>query len=153
MLASKMMGLCIRYMKDRDEAEDVLQEGFITMFNQLAAYQGRGSFEGWARRIFVTTALMHLRKNDALKQSEDISEIRFLSDCGTSALEMLSHKELLKLVSELPDGFRIVFNMYVIEGYTHKEISEILNISEVTSRSQLSRARQWLKDKITSQKL
>lgn len=147
------MGLCIRYMKDRDEAEDVLQEGFITMFNQLAAYQGRGSFEGWARRIFVTTALMHLRKNDALKQSEDISEIRFLSDCGTSALEMLSYKELLKLVSELPDGFRIVFNMYVIEGYTHKEISEILNISEVTSRSQLSRARQWLKDKITSQKL
>ena len=146
--APKMLPLCIRYMKNRDDAEDVLQDGFITLFNQLGNFEGRGSFEGWVRRIFVTTALMHLRKKDPLKISDDITGIRFIDNGDTSAIEKMSHKELLELVSGLPSGFRIVFNLYVIEGYSHKEIGEMLGISENTSRSQLSRARLWLQDKI-----
>lgn len=146
--APKMLALCIRYMKDRDEAEDVLQDGFITLFNQLEHFEGRGSFEGWARRIFVTTALMHLRKKDPLKMSDDITEMNFAGGQDYSQIAAMSHKELMKLVTGLPDGFRIVFNMYVIEGYSHKEIADMLGISENTSRSQLSRARLWLQQKI-----
>ena len=146
--APKMLPLCIRYMKNRDDAEDVLQEGFITLFNQLHHFEGRGSFEGWVRRIFVTTALMHLRKKDPLRTSDDITEIRTMGNNAATALEELGHNELMRLVTQLPTGFRIVFNLYVIEGYSHKEISEMLGISENTSRSQLSRARAWLQQKI-----
>lgn len=146
--APKMLPLCIRYMRNREDAEDVLQDGFITLFNQIDRYEGRGSFEGWVRRIFVTTALMHLRKKDPLKISDDITEVRTLGDMESSAIQRLEHKELLRLVSGLPAGFRVVFNLYVIEGYSHKEISDMLGISEATSRSQLSRARFWLQQKI-----
>lgn len=150
-LAPKMFAVCLRYMGDRDSAEDILQDGFVTLFSKIDSYSGEGSFEGWARKIFVNTALMSLRKNDILKQSEDIEAAWGLSAPDASALQRVSYRELLQLVAKLPPGFRTVFNMYVIEGYSHKEIGDALGISENTSRSQLMRARTvlqgWLKNR------
>lgn len=147
-LSRKMYAICLRYMGDKGTAEDVLQEGFITLFTKLDSFSGKGSFEGWARKIFVNTALMHLRKNDALSGSEDIEQARSLSAPTTSAVENLGYKELLKLIAALPDSLRTVFNMYVIEGYSHKEIAEALGFEEVTSRSKLQRARARLQEMI-----
>ena len=143
-----MFPLCIRYVSDRSLAEDILQEGFITLFTRLESYKGEGSFEGWARRIFVTTALMSLRKKDALKMSDDLEAARGLKTETVSQVQNIGYKELMELIMTLPPGFRTVFNMYAIEGYSHKEISEMLGISETTSRTQLSRARIWLQNKI-----
>ena len=147
-LAPRMFPVCIRYIGDRDAAEDILQDGFVTLFTHLKSYKGEGSFEGWARRIFVTTALMSLRKKDALKMSEDLEAARNLRAETVSQTQNIGYKELMKLIMTLPPGFRAVFNMYVIEGYSHKEIGEMLGISETTSRTQLSRARIWLQNKI-----
>ena len=147
-LAPRMFPLCMRYIGDRDAAADILQDGFITLFTRLESYKGEGSFEGWARRIFVTTALMSLRKKDALKMSEELETVRGMKADLPSQGENIGYKELMKLVMTLPPGFRTVFNMYAIEGYTHKEIGEALGISETTSRTQLSRARIWLQNKI-----
>ena len=147
-LAPKMFAVCLRYMGNRNAAEDILQDGFVTLFTKLDSYSGEGSFEGWARKIFVNTALMELRKNDALKMSDDLENARDLSSGTTTQLENLGYRELLGLISGLPAGFRTVFNMYVIEGYSHKEIAENLGITEGTSRSQLQRARTLLQDKI-----
>lgn len=147
-LAPRMFPLCIRYIGDRTLAEDILQEGFITLFTKLGSYKGDGSFEGWARRIFVTTALMDLRKKDALKMSEELDAVRGMKTEITGQVENIGYKELMELVMSLPTGFRTVFNMYAVEGYSHREIAEILGISEVTSRSQFSRARALLQSKI-----
>ncbi len=147
-LASRMFPVCIRYIGDRTQAEDVLQEGFITLFTKLKDYKGEGSFEGWARRIFVTTALMSLRKKDALKMSEDLDALRGMKAETTSQIQNIGYKELMELVMSLPPGFRTVFNMYAIEGYSHKEIAETLGITETTSRTQFSRARIWLQNRI-----
>ena len=147
-LSAKMFSVCLRYMGDRDLAEDTLQEGFITLFSKLETYSGEGSFEGWARKIFVNTALMSLRKNDVLKQSGEIESAWNVSSEETTAIQNISYKELMKMIAGLPPGFRTVFNMFVIEGYSHKEISEALGISEATSRSQLQRARVMLQKKI-----
>ena len=151
-LSSKMFPLCIRYMGGREAAEDVLQEGFIALFSKLDSYSGEGSFEGWARKVFVNTALMTLRKNDVMKQSEDIESARSMSGSDVSALQSISYKELMGMVAELPPGFRTVLNLFIIEGYSHKEISTMLGISEATSRSQLQRARVMLQNKIKSLK-
>ena len=148
MLAPKMYAVCLRYMGSRDDAEDILQDGFVTLFSKLDSYSGEGSFEGWARKIFVNTALMSLRKKDALKGSEDVDAAYDITTDDPSALERIGYKDLLKMIAELPPGFRTVFNMYVIEGYSHKEIGEELGISETTSRSQLQRARVLLQSKI-----
>jgi len=148
MLSGKMFALCIRYMGDRDTAEDVLQDGFVTLFSKLDTYSGEGSFEGWARKIFVNTALMSLRRNDALKDSDDLDSAFGLSESSPGPIQNIGYKELSKLIADLPAGFRTVFNMYVVEGYSHKEIGEALGISEVTSRSQLQRARVLLQSKI-----
>ena len=147
-LSGKMYAVCHRYMADRDTAADVLQDGFVTLFTKLDSFSGEGSFEGWARKIFVNTALMALRKNDILKQTEDVEEARYISSDAPTAMEDIGYRELMKIIEELPPGFRTVFNMYVIEGYSHKEIGEALGISEVTSRSQLQRARTLLQSKI-----
>ena len=147
-LSPKMFAVCLRYMGDRDSAADILQDGFVTLFTKLDTYGGAGSFEGWARKIFVNTALMSLRKNDILKMSEDVDAARGISSESPTAIESIGYKDLMRMVSELPPGFRTVFNMYVIEGYNHKEIAEELGISETTSRSQLQRARTLLQNKI-----
>ena len=147
-LAPRMFPVCIRYTGDRAVAEDILQEGFITLFSKLGSYKGDGSFEGWARRIFVTTALMHLRKKDALRMSDDLEAARGLRTETASQVENIGYKELMELIMSLPTGFRTIFNMYAIEGYSHKEIADILGINEVTSRSQYSRAKAILQRKI-----
>jgi RNA polymerase sigma-70 factor (ECF subfamily) len=143
-----MFPVCIRYVADRTVAEDILQDGFVTLFTRLDSYKGEGSFEGWARKIFVTTALMYLRKKDALKMSDDLEAARGLKTDTTSQIAEIGYKELMEIITSLPTGFRTVFNMYAVEGYSHKEIADILGISEVTSRSQFSRARAMLQKKI-----
>ena len=115
-LSPKMMALCLRYMGNREDAQDVLQEGFITLFTKIDSYEGAGSFEGWARRIFVNTALMHLRKTDALGLSDDISEARSLFTEEATPLQKMGYKELMKLIEALPPDARTVFNMYVVEA-------------------------------------
>ena len=147
-LAPRMFPVCMRYIGDKESAEDILQDGFVTLFTRLDSYKGEGSFEGWARRIFVTTALMSLRKKDALKMSEDLDAARGLKTETASQVQNIGYKELMQLIMTLPPGFRTVFNMYAIEGFSHKEIAEMLGISETTSRTQLSRARIWLQNKI-----
>jgi RNA polymerase sigma-70 factor (ECF subfamily) len=143
-----MFPICIRYIGDRAAAEDVLQDGFITLFEKIGSYKGEGSFEGWARRIFVTTALMALRKKDALKMSDELDSAKGMKAETVSQVQNIGYKGLMKLIMTLPPGFRTVFNLYSIEGYSHKEIGEMLGISETTSRTQLSRARLWLQKKI-----
>lgn len=148
LLSRKMFAVCLRYMGDKDSAEDILQDGFVTLFSKLDSYTGAGSFEGWARRIFVNTALMSLRKKDALKNTEDLDVAWNMASGDPSPIQKIGSDDLLKMVAALPPGFRTVFNMYVIEGYSHKEIAEALGISETTSRSQLQRARVLLQSKI-----
>jgi len=151
-LAPKMMAVCLRYMGNREDAQDVLQEGFITLFTKLESYSGSGSFEGWARRIFVNTALMHLRKTDALGLSEDIDQARTLFTEEATPLQKMGYKELMELVSSLPADARTVFNMYIVEGYSHKEIAAELGCTEATSRSKLQRARLQMQQLIEKKK-
>ena len=143
-----MFPVCIRYAGDRDVAQDILQDGFITLYSKLDDFKGDGSFEDWARRIFVTTALMYLRKKDALKMSDDLEAARGMKSETVTQTQNIGYKELMSLIMTLPPGFRTVFNLYAVEGYSHKEIGEMLGISESTSRTQLSRARIWLQNKI-----
>ena len=148
-LSSKMFAVCLRYMGgDREAAADILQDGFVTLYTKLDSYSGEGSFEGWARKIFVNTALMSLRKKDILRQSEEVDVVRSLAADSPTPIQNMSYRELNAMIAELPPGFRTVFNMYVIEGYSHKEIAEELGISETTSRSQLQRARTMLQNRI-----
>lgn len=147
LFADKMYGICLRYLKNEEDAQDVLQEGFMRVYRGIPNYKGQGSFEGWMRTTFVRTSLRHLEKNECLKCHQTIDDVDVITSAPT-AVQMLSHNELLKLVEALPTGYRIVFNLFVIEGYTHQEISEMLSISEGTSKSQLSRARNQLKNQI-----
>ena len=147
-LAPKMMALCLRYVGDRPTAEAVLQEGFISLFSRLDSYSGAGSFEGWARRIFVNTALMHLRKTDALKLSDDIGEARGLFSEEATPVQKIGYRELTGLIAKLPPDARTIFNMFVIEGYSHKEIAQTLGLNEATTRSKLQRARVRLQEMI-----
>ncbi|MBP9018919.1 MAG: sigma-70 family RNA polymerase sigma factor [Bacteroidales bacterium] len=146
--APRMLSLCTRYVGNKERAWDVLQDGFITVFEKIGSYNGTGSFEGWMRRIFVNTALMSLRKADILKFSEELSAAEREAVTDQTALEGISSKELLRLIASMPEGFRVVFNMYIIEGYSHQEIARIIHISEGSSRSQLSRARIWLQNRL-----
>lgn len=143
--AAKMYGVCLRYAANAEEAEDVLQEGFIKVFRKMATFRGEGSFEGWIRRIFVNTAIEHYRKKTYLQpiteQEENTVEGKYIS-----VLDKLAEKDIINLVQQLSPGYRTVFNMYVVEGYTHKQIAEQLGISEGTSKSQLSRAKQILQE-------
>src|SRR5215211_5021956 len=143
--APKMYGVCLRYAGSAEEAEDILQEGFIKVFNKIASFRNEGSFEGWIRRIFVNTAIEHYRKKTYLQpiteQEENTMEANYLS-----VLDSLAEKDIVQLVQQLSPGYRTVFNMYVIEGYTHKQIADELGINEGTSKSQLSRAKLILQD-------
>ncbi len=147
--AGRMAAVCLRYVGDRDDALDLMHDGFVKLFTNLAQYNGNGSFEAWMRKIFVNVSLERLRKNDALRGSEDVNGATFQMDNGdVSVIEKMSADEIMQLVSELPVGFRTVFNMYAIEGYSHQEIAARLGINEVTSRSQFLRARAALQAKI-----
>lgn len=148
LIADKMYALCLRYMGDRESAKDCLQDGFVSLFTKLDSYTGEGSFEGWARKIFVNTALMCLRKKDTLRMSSPLENARELDNGDPTIIENISYQDIMKKVAALPPGFRTVFNMYVVEGYSHKEIGEALGISENTSRSQLQRARLLLQSSL-----
>ncbi len=151
MHAPAMLAVCVRYVRDRETARDLLQDGFIKVFEKADTYSGTGSLAGWMRRIFVNTALEFLRQNDALKMSSSIDDYHdAFANNDISVIEKISTKDLLACVAQLPDGYRTVFNLYAIEGYSHSEIAEMLNISEGTSRSQYMRARNILQKNVMS---
>lgn len=141
--ASRLFALCCRYIKDRMEAEDVLITSFTRIFDKLDQFKGEGSFEGWMKRIVVNESLGYLRKNKSMYLEMDIQAADNEPDFNKLESQ-LGEEELMKLIGELPSGYRIVFNMYVVDGYSHKEIGLHLGISENTSKSQLSRARVML---------
>lgn len=143
----RMYAVCLRYAGNAEEAEDILQEGFIKIFKKLDSFRGDGSFEGWLRRIFVNTAIEHFRRKRYLMPVTEKEE-NTIEGKYTSVLDELGAKDIMLLVQELSPGYRTVFNMYVVEGYTHKEIADILGISEGTSKSQLSRAKVILQDMV-----
>ncbi len=144
---AKMFAVCKRYMKDQMDAEDVLMEGFVKVFLAIQDFKEEGSLEGWIRRIMVNECLMSLRKR---RIEYGMAEEAVLVAEPATILEQLSSKEIQEHILRLPDGFRTVFNLYAIEGYSHAEIAERLGISEGTSKSQLSRARAYLQQKIKS---
>ncbi len=147
--ASTMMSVCIRYVGDYETARDILQEGFIKVFTKIDSYTGAGAFAGWLRRVFVTTALEYLRQNNALKQSKELDDFHNeFEDYQPSIIDKITAEELLSCVAQLAEGYRTVFNMYAIEGYSHAEIAEMLQISENTSRSQFMRGRNILQRKV-----
>lgn len=147
--APKMLGVCRRYVDNIETAEDILQDGFIKVFQKIHTYTGEGAFAGWIRRIFVTTALEYLRQSKAMRFSVSIDDVYDVqTDPGMSAISQLTVDDLMKCVSELPVGYRTIFNLYAIEGYSHKEIADILDIKENSSQSQLTRARKVLQEKV-----
>ncbi len=139
----KMLGLCCRYIKDRAEAEDIMITSLTKVFRKIDQYKGEGSFEGWMKRIVVNEALTYLRRNKNMYLETDL-EVADLEPDFHHLENTLEAADLLKLIAALPAGYRIVFNMYAIDGYSHKEIAEQLGINENTSKSQLSRARAYL---------
>ena len=147
-LATKMLGVCLRYAVDRMEAEDMLQMGFIKVFQKIADYRGEGSFEGWVRRIMVHSSIEYYRKHHKLMQVVDFEETGQELSVNAVAASSLEAQDLLVMIKELAPGYRMVFNLYAIDGYTHKEIAEMAGISEGASKSQLSRARAILKEQI-----
>jgi RNA polymerase sigma-70 factor (ECF subfamily) len=142
--ASRMMAVCSRYAKTRFEAEDVFHEAFVKVFKNIQTYQS-GSFEGWMKRIFVNTAINNFRKNQKHYGHDEFGEVHDFSSEPDTVISGISTQELLQMVNQLPEGYRLVFNMFVVEGYTHKEIGELLGIAEGTSKSQLAKAKQMLK--------
>ncbi|MBS1502305.1 MAG: RNA polymerase sigma factor [Bacteroidetes bacterium] len=146
-LAPKMLAVCLRYAGDKDEAQDILQEGFIKMFNNVHKYRGDGNLEGWIRRIMVHTAISRYRKLKPMVLVEDMAENHEESTTSHNA-NNLEVNDLMKLVQQLPQAYRSVFNMYAIEGYSHQEIGRKLGITELLSRTTLYRARNILKEKL-----
>lgn len=148
----KMYAVCLRYSGQPEDAQDILQEGFIKVFRNLERFRGEGSFEGWMRRIFVNTAIEHYRKAVNLYPVTEQQEEN-TTDREWTALDRLTAKDLTKLIQGLSPGYRTVFNLYVVEGYTHKEIGDMLGISEGTSKSQLARAKNILQGLVKKQNL
>lgn len=140
----KMFGVCLRYAKSKEMAEDMLQEGFIKVFERIQKFRSEGSLEGWVRRIMVNTALDELRKNMRFFRVEDIESAAGLESEG-DLFSGMEREAILKEIQQLSTGYRAVFNLYMIEGYNHREIAGMLNISEGTSKSQLARAKAQLR--------
>ena len=141
--SGKMMAVCTRYCANRADAEEVMLDGFMRVFEKIGQFREDGSFEGWMRRVMVTESLMFLRKNKQWRQEIPIDDVIVEPDYDW-ADTAVNENDLLRIVNQLPDGYRTVFNLYAIEGYAHAEIAEMLGISEGTSKSQLSRARTML---------
>ena len=148
LFAGKMFALCLKYSKNKEEAEDNLQDGFIQIFDKISQFKNKGSFEGWMKRIIINTALQKYRDKNVLNVVYDfVDEEEVIVEVEEDDISL---DYLLKLIQELPNQYRLVFNLYVLDGYSHKEISKELKISEGTSKSNLSRARAILKEKIES---
>ena len=148
MLAPKMFGVCLRYSKDSTEAEDNLQEGFIKVFTYIKNFRHEGSLEGWVRKIMVNVSLEKFRKQHVMYPVEDMN-IYESKNYSNDIIEKITADELIELIQELPPRYRMVFNLFVMEGMNHKEISEEMKITEGTSKSNLARARDILKRKVT----
>ena len=146
-----MYGVCLRYVANADDANDILQEGFIKVYRNLDKFRREGSFEGWVRRIFVNTAIEQFRKKVKLYNVDEVQE-NTIEDKELTALDLLATKDIINIVNELSPGYKAVFNLHVIEGFSHKEIADMLGITEGTSKSQLARAKGVLK-KIVETKL
>ncbi|GAB3925087.1 RNA polymerase sigma factor [Mucilaginibacter myungsuensis] len=144
--ASRMLSVCLRYAKDRDEAQDILQEGFIKAFKNRHNYRGEGSLEGWLRRIMVHASISRYRKQRPIVLCEDMGAEEMFSDAYCN--DELEAKDLMRMIRQLPDSYRNVFNMYAIEGYSHQEIGSVLGMTELLSRTTLCRARTILRNKI-----
>ena len=150
--ASAMMSVCQRYVRCRETARDLLHDGFVKLFTKIHTYSGEGSFKGWMRRVFVTTVLEHLRRNDVLRYGVEVEALEYQKiEADISIFEHLSADYLMDCIANLPDIYRIVFNMHAIEGYTHVEIAEELKISDSTSRSRYATARQLLQKMIMNE--
>ena len=145
--ARKMLGVCLRYTRSKQQAEDVLQEGFIKVFSKLEMYKG-GSLEGWIRKIMVNSSLDKIRKEKKRQGDVNVETVDFKLENKSLILESLEAEDLLKLIDSMPLGYKTVFNMFAIEGYSHKEIAQEMNISENTSKSQYSRAKAYLQNKM-----
>lgn len=147
--APAMMSVCYRYVNNVETAKDLLHDGFIKMFTKIDMYSGIGSFAGWMRRVFVTTCLEYLRQKNTVRFSDFMEEYdNQINDTEISVVDKISADELLELIADLPTGYRTVFNLFAVEGYSHAEIAGILGISEVTSRTQFMRARKILQQAI-----
>jgi RNA polymerase sigma-70 factor (ECF subfamily) len=145
--SSKMFSVCLRYANEYAGAEDLLQDGFVKVFNNIQKFRSEGSFEGWIRRIFVNNSIEYFRKkaNMYVVQETEALTYEYYDD---NAVQKLMKEDLMKIIQSLSVGYRTIFNLYAIEGYSHKEIAEMLNITEGTSKSQLARARYLLQKKI-----
>lgn len=149
----RMLSVCYRFAHNREDAEDMLQEGFIKVFSQIHTFQNKGAFEGWIRRIMVHTCINHLKKNKKFNESVDIIHATGVQVREESVPSIVQAKQVVECIRLLPIGYRTVLNLYAIEGYTHKEIAEMLDIEESTSRSQYTRAKQMLEDILVRKKI
>lgn len=146
--APKMLAVCQRYLRNNQEAEDVLQDGFVKVFQKIVDFKMEGSLEGWIRRIVVNTALDTIRRNKKLLDDVQVEEAQYKVSFTDHQFDGMDLAQLMKLINEMPDGYRIVFNMFAIEGYSHKEIADTLGVTENTSKSQYSRARAFLRTQL-----
>ncbi len=146
--SNRMMGLCRRYSQNREEAEDIFQEGFVKVFGGISKLSSSDKLEPWLKRVFVNTAITYYHKNKKHHNHLDSEELDLSQTQVFDAIERLSQQELLVFVNELPEGYRMVFNLYVMEGFKHNEIAKMLNISTGTSKSQLSKAKAMLKKQL-----
>ncbi|MBC6490951.1 RNA polymerase sigma factor [Flavihumibacter stibioxidans] len=150
---SKMMSVCYRFAHNREDAEDMLQEGFIKVFSQIHTFRSQGALEGWIRRIMVHTCINHLKRNKKFNESVDLIHANGLQVREDSVPSIVQAKQVIECIRLLPIGYRTVLNLYALEGYSHKEIATVLDIEESTSRSQYTRARQMLEDILVKQKI
>lgn len=144
--SSKMLAVCYRYAQNREDAEDMLQEGFIKVFTQMHTFENRGAFEGWVRRVIIHTCINILKKNKKFKESVDIIHATSVQVREDSVPAIIQAKQVVECIRLLPMGYRTVLNLYAVEGYSHREIADILDIEESTSRSQYTRAKAMLED-------
>jgi RNA polymerase sigma-70 factor (ECF subfamily) len=149
----KMLAVCYRFAHNREDAEDMLQEAFIKVFSQIHTFQNKGAFEGWIRRIIVHTCINHLKKNKRFNESVDIINASAIQVREESIPSIVQAKQIVECIRLLPIGYRTVLNLYAIEGYSHKEIAEMLDIEESTSRSQYTRAKQMLEEILLKKKI
>jgi len=149
----KMFGVCLRYAKSREDAEDILADVFVHVFVKLSSFKRDGSFEGWIRRIAVNTAITAYRSNLKYNLNDDISQVYDLSVDDESAIDLMNVQQLRSVIQQMPDGYRMVFNLYAVEGYNHREIATILDINEGTSKSQYSKAKLWLQNRLEKLKI
>lgn len=145
--ARTMYGICLSYANDTDSAQDILQDGFVKIFRKIKSYDGQGSFEGWMRRIITNTAIDHFRKDRKLNNYIEYSDSKYVAE-SSNIYQKLNLDQILKYIRKLPEGARIIFDLFAVEGYSHKEIAMKLNISEGTSKSQYNRARNLLQKMI-----